>query len=180
MTELFQWLLELLKQFRVFVIVLPWEQVIRCRLGSRVKVWGPGWHLRIPFVDSLNVVNTRLRICNAPMQTLTTSDGQALSVSFSFGFRIVDANAALMRFTEPETSLAGVAQSLVARFIQERPLGDIKPLELSASMHSAVIAECGDCIEVVYARVVDFVVAPTLRLLNEQWRHMTSTQERKI
>lgn len=180
MTELFQWLLGLLKQFRIFVIVLPWESVIRCRLGSRVRVWDSGWHFRIPFVDSLSVVNTRLRICNAPMQTLTTADGQSLSVSFSFGFRITDPHAALMRFTEPETSLAGVAQSLVAQFIQDRPLSEIKPLELSAAMRAVVVGECGDCIEIDYARVVDFVAAPTMRLLQEQRRHMTTTTEREI
>lgn len=90
MTEFFNWLLGLFKQFRIFVVVLPWEVVIRCRMGKHVKSWGPGWHFRIPFVDTLQVVNTRLRVRISPNQTLTTKDGQPLSVAFTCWEQVAD------------------------------------------------------------------------------------------
>lgn len=180
MTALFEWLLSLLKQFRIFVVVLPWETVIRCRLGSRVAVWGPGWHFRIPFIDSLNCINTRTRIAAVPMQTLTTSDGQSLSVSFSIGFKITDPRAALMRFAEPETSISAAAQSMTAGYVSGRALAGIAVSEMEAAVRVRLLAECDTAFQIEFVRLVDFVAAPTMRLLQEQWRHQTSTSERQI
>jgi len=39
MTEFFNWLLSIVKEFRFFIVVLPWETVVRCRLGKHVKIW---------------------------------------------------------------------------------------------------------------------------------------------
>lgn len=180
MTELFNWLLGLLKQFKIFVVVMPWETVVRCRMGNRVAVWGPGWHVRIPFVDTLHVINTRLRIGIAPTQTLTTLDRQPLSVAFSVGFRIVDARAALMRFAEPEQSVSALAQSVVADVVSTRNLADLRCSDVEQAVTEKLRSVCEGSMEVEFVRVLDFVSAPTLRLLQEQWRQATSQTERQI
>lgn len=180
MTELFQWVLSILKEFRVFVVVLPWESVIRCRMGNRVQTWGSGWHIRIPFVDTLTVVNTRLRVSIAPTQTLTTLDGESLSVAMSVGFCIVDARAALMRFADPEQSVGALAQSAVASFITPRMLSNIQLAVLEEHVATALQETAQGSVQIEFVRVLDFVNAPTVRLLQESWRATPSNTDRTL
>jgi regulator of protease activity HflC (stomatin/prohibitin superfamily) len=105
MSELFQWIANLLKQFRIFMTVLPWELAVRTRLGNRVKVWDPGWHLKLPFVDVVNVINTRMRVVRSPTQTITTKDGKTVSVSFTIGFSIHKPKDALPAISRISTSV---------------------------------------------------------------------------
>jgi regulator of protease activity HflC (stomatin/prohibitin superfamily) len=180
MSEFFNWLLGILKEFRFFIVVLPWETMIRCRLGKHVKVWETGWHIRIPFVDTLHVVNSRLRFFSSPLQTVTTKDGHALSVAFGIGFSIVDARSALMKFAQPEHSLSALVQSRVAEFVWLHDLKDIHARELEGSVTTAVVEECDRALQIAFIRLVDFVAAPTMRLLQEQWRPMTDSAERTV
>lgn len=42
-------------------VVLPWEQAVRVRAGSRVRLYGAGLHFRVPFIDYVWLQNTRRR-----------------------------------------------------------------------------------------------------------------------
>lgn len=41
MSGFFQWLVDFIRQFKFFAVVLPWERAIRVRLGNRVQMWEP-------------------------------------------------------------------------------------------------------------------------------------------
>lgn len=53
----------------------PWEAALRVRLGRRVVMLGPGFHLRIPFLDRTFVRSVRLRTISDSGQTVVTQDG---------------------------------------------------------------------------------------------------------
>lgn len=180
MTELFQWLANFIKEFRVFVTILPWELAVRTRLGSRVTTWAPGWYLKIPFVDTIHVVNTRTRVIHSPTQTVTTRDGKALSCAFSIGFAIFDPQRSLLQYSDPEDVFAALVQSHIAGLVASLNAADVSPGALETHAQSYLIQECRDLIKVSFVRVVDFAMVRTYRIMQDQWRPMNSGEERKV
>src|SRR5262245_3187118 len=119
MGEFFTWIANFFRQFKLLTIILPWERAARVRLGNRVIVWEPGWHIRLPFLDHVEPLNTRLRIADAGMQTLTTLDDKTLTVGVVIGFRIADPLAALLKMQHPESSCSAIASSSIAAVVGE-------------------------------------------------------------
>ena len=87
-------IIDVLRSFwRLFiwwVVVQPWEQGIRVRLGKRRKRLSPGLSFRIPYVDVVYKQSVRLRYTTTTPQTVSSSDGVALTVSGQLGYLISD------------------------------------------------------------------------------------------
>lgn len=179
MGEFFQWLMGVFREFRIWVVILPWERAIRVRLGNRIKMWEPGWHIKLPFLDEIQVLNTRLRLANSGTQTLTTADGETLTVSLVVGFRITDPRLAMLRMHHPELSVASLALSAVSEFVTARDRFALRPDKLEQFVLERLRKEQG--YEFEFARVADFAYARTYRLLNENsYRNGLTIDERKV
>lgn len=179
MTEFFNWLMGFFREFKVLAIVLPWERAIRVRLGNRVTIWEPGWHLRLPFIDEIQVLNTRLRIACGGTQTLTTKDGHALTVSVTIGFSITDPAKAMLRMHHPEGVSSSLATSVVAELVAGTDRADLRPAHIEVHVLERLRSEAG--YEFEFVRVTDFAYARTYRLLNENsYRTQFTIEERKL
>lgn len=172
MDQLFRWLAELFQGARFWLIVLPWERAVRIRLGKRTALLGPGCHLRLPFLDDVRIVNNRLRIAQVPCSTVSTKDGKTITLAATLGFRITDPLVAMLTLMQPEVSSAAFAQSVIAGFLLERRLEEVKLPELEAHALAA-IAHFAPGMRVEFLRVVDFAVVKTFRLMQEGWRPST-------
>lgn len=179
MTEILQAIINFFGQFKFFVTILPWEVAVRTRLGNRVRVWEPGWHIKMPFIDDVKVVNTRLRVVHTTPQTVTTADGKQVTIAFVLGFSITKPKETLLRLIEPETTLVAVVQSAVARYVWELPAASLSIPGIEAHALSAVNIEG---IAPEFVRVADFVVARTYRLIQatDYGRSGTMTGERVL
>lgn len=179
MSALFEWLMNFFREFKILAVVLPWERAIRVRLGNRVVIWEPGWHIRLPFIDDLQVVNTRLRIASAGAQTLTTADGHTLTVSVTLGFQIVDPALAMLRMHHPEASCSCLAASVVSELVAKTKRADLLPASIEKHVLERLLVEPGYTFE--FVRIIDFAYARTFRLLNENfYRSAVTIEERKI
>lgn len=165
MNEFLNWFVRLFAEFKILTVVLPWERAARVRFGSRVTVWGPGWHFRIPFADEVVLLNTRLRVADTGSQTLTTSDGHTLTVGLSMGFRIDDPVKAMLRMHHPESSCAAIAASCVAGLASTSTRDALTVIAIESHVRDALAAET--TYEFDFVRVRDFAYAPAVRLLNE-------------
>lgn len=174
--NLFQWIANFLGEMRWWVIILPWETAIRIRLGKDVTPWGPGWHVRIPFVDEVRMANTRLRIGSVPPQTLTTVDGKTITVASMVAFRIDDLEAALLTLQQPEVMAAAFAQAAVAEYIQARNVRDIDVGALEEASRKSLDRFAKDRgLAIEWVRIVDFAVVKTYRLLQDQGHNRAFT-----
>lgn len=182
MTDLFKAILDFLGQFKIIVIVLPWEVAVRTRLGKHTLVWQPGWHVRLPFVDDVQVVNTRLRVVHASPQTVTTKDGKQMTISFVVGFSIAKPLETLQKMIEPETTLVATVQSVAASFVWEHAAAQITIEALEDSVRRSLFTSFGTAIVISWVRVSDFVMARTYRIFTAYSYDRTGTaaQERKI
>lgn len=180
MSELFARLTSFLAQFKLLVIILPWERAVRIRLGSRVTIWEPGWHIKMPLLDEILPLNTRLRISDTPGQTLTTSDGATLTVGLSIGFRINDPLAALLKMQQPETSCSAIAASAVSALVSTQSRASLTVSDLER--HVKATLELETTYEFEFVRVRDFAYTRTFRLLNSNDYHSAGLhiEERKV
>lgn len=179
MGELFTWILNFLREFKLLAIVLPWERAARVRLGNRVVVWEPGWHLRLPFIDHIEPLNTRLRIADANSQTLTTVDGHTLTIGMNVGFRIADPLAALLKMQHPEALCSALAGSLTSGFVSATTRADVTVAAIEAHVLEGMLRET--TYELDFVRVRNFCFARTYRfLLDNGYSNGVSIEERRI
>jgi hypothetical protein len=172
-SELFQWLVGLIKDARFWQIVLPWERAVRCRFGKWTKLLEPGFHWRIPYFDEMRVANTRQRVASTSSQTVMTVDQRTVTVAANIAFRIVDPLGVMMRLQQPENICAAFAQGEFARFIAAHRLDELHPGDMEAHVVVGLQEFVGQGIAIDFVRVIEFCAVKTLRLLQEQWKPST-------
>jgi regulator of protease activity HflC (stomatin/prohibitin superfamily) len=89
--------------------IRPYERGIHLRGGAFIGIDEPGWHIRIPFVDTvigLNVVERPGVIDLAAM----TEDNVTLDISLLYTYRVVDPVRYALEVTNPDSIVAGFVQ----------------------------------------------------------------------
>lgn len=159
---------ELVRQFgnlfRWWVVVAPWEQAIRVRLGKHVTLLGPGVYLRIPGVDQVYRQSVRRRFSNLPTQTISTKDGRALTISGAIGYHIQDIGRLYDTLHHAEDTLQSEVMAVVARQIRARDLSECDPGEVEAAA-TAELDFLRYGIAGVEFVITDFVAVRTYRLI---------------
>jgi len=154
----------LMKIFRWWVSVLPWERGLRIRLGKKVKLLNPGFHFRFPFFDTVYIQTIRMRVVSIPPQTITTKDGQTLTITLVVGYSIDDIQKVFNTIHQPEATIcnlvSGEASDYVSqnntcspKIIQEQILKNIIPLDYG--------------IKFEYIKVTGYAIVKTFRLIQD-------------
>jgi membrane protease subunit HflC len=179
MAEFFTWIMNFLREFKLLTIIMPWERAARVRLGSRVALWEPGWHIKIPFIDEIVLLNTRLRVADAGSQTLTTRDGKVLTIRVAIGFRIEDPLKALLKMQSPEASCGAIAASTAAEVVSQADSSALRIADIETHIAEALQRET--TYEFDFIRVRDFAYCRTYRLLNDNGYNVgVHLDERKV
>lgn len=156
MTAFIQWITKIFGAWKPWLIVKPWEIGIRVRLGKRATALQPGPHLRLPLLDHVQTVNTRLRIVTTPTVTLSNGKpGYARVRSLVLGFRIADPLKAMMAYTDPEGVAMAKAQAALS--ISET----VEDCQRELEKLDGILME--------FVRFTDDVEVRTYRLLQQQW-----------
>lgn len=164
MSALQQILNSLTGLFRWWIVVAPWEQAVRVRLGKHVKVLGAGIFWRIPGLDVVYRQSVRRRFSSIPTQTVTTRDGKAVTVSGALAYYIADIGTLYNTLHHAEDTIQTDAAALVARFVRDCDLADCTPGAVEASVNAALdLVRYG--IGGAEFAVTDFVAVKTYRLM---------------
>ena len=107
----------LLKGIQFLVVVAPWEQGVRVRLGRRVKLLGAGWYWRLPFLDRVFIQTARRRLSVIRAQTVSTVDGVIVTVGGAVGYEILDLLKLYHTLESPEGTIETEVASIVADYI---------------------------------------------------------------
>lgn len=183
MSTFFQWLIDIFRDIKFWFVVEPWEKAVRVRLGKDTCVLGPGMHWKLPVVDEIYVINTRLRLVPSSNQTVSTKDGRVVTVALQLGFSIADPLLALSTYLHPEFSLAVLLHNHAAEYITSRNSEEVNPTDLEAFVLAGVSDTENNGMLVEFVKVTTFVVstpARTFRLLNDLTNtdYYTSVRER--
>lgn len=158
MNELLQALSHFFSSWKFWVIVAPWEVAVRIRLGRVAASLAPGPHFRIPFLDEITIINTRLRVSTAPTVTIAGANGKVRVISATVGYRIADPRRAMLRYTHPDPAVLTLAQAEVAAGFTS----DEAHQHLGEAMGENGIA-------VEFVRYVEDVEVKAYRLLQYGW-----------
>lgn len=151
---------------KVFIIVQPWETGIRVRNGNRVKKLEKGIYFRIPYFDSVFVQESRLRVVDMPIQTLTSKDLKTITINSSFGYSITDVEKLYDTLYHPESTLQSIAMSEVAGFIFGKNLEEVTPQSLEEQVLKRLNEEDYG-ISFDYFKITNFAVVRTYRLIQD-------------
>lgn len=159
MTErLFSWLSQALTSWKFWVVIPPWDVGVRVRLGRKAVALDPGPHFRIPFVDEITLVNTRVRFATPPPVTLAGEGTRCRMVSVLVGFSIAAPLRAMLRYEDPRVAVMAFAQANAAQG---------RSAEEALERLREQFADAG--VKVEFVEYTEDVEAQAIRLLQNQW-----------
>lgn len=147
-----------------WVTVAPWEQAIRVTCGRRVTLLSAGMHRRLPFIDEIYKQSTRLRLIDMPIQTVTTRDGQTITVGGNVGYVIRDLRALYNSLHHAEGTLRNLAAARIAEYIHGHVLEDCTPQLIQAATTDALDLDRFGLAE-PRIDITDFAIVRTYRLI---------------
>lgn len=155
------------KLFTWWVVIMPWEQGIRVTFGKKCIVLNEGMFLKLPLVHKIYVQEKRLRVLNLPVQTVSTRDGFALTISCSVGYSIVDIHKLYNTLYQPDMSIQNIVSSKVSEFISKHDLQECKPSEIESKLNESIQAtDYG--LKYDYVKIINFAHVKTFRLIQDQ------------
>ncbi len=92
-------------------IVKEYERAVIFRLGRLLGAKGPGLFFIIPIIDSIQVIDLRVRAMDVPRQQIITSDNVTVDVDAVVYFRVVEPTAAVNNVERYATATNLLAQT---------------------------------------------------------------------
>ena len=165
--EFIEYILNLVK---IWVIIQPWQQGIRVRIGKNRKLLNPGIHFKIPYFDSVFVQETRMRIVDMPLQSISCKD-QTITLNASFGYTISNIDRLYLTLFHPETTLKNLTMAKITDYISVRDFADIKLNDLE----NYVLTELKSLdygIQFTTFQIMNYASVKTYRLIQDRaWTH---------
>lgn len=115
------------KPFQWWVVIAPWEQGLRVRLGRVAAMLKPGIHFRIPFLDRVYAQSVRLRTLIESNITSTTSDGKSITFTLAVEFRIHDIQELFNALSNPDSTIGSRAVSAATQFVSTNERVSLTP-----------------------------------------------------
>lgn len=157
------------QQFVFWYVVEPWEQALRVRAGKYVKRISPGFHLRIPYIDSIHVDSSRYRTSLCSPQTLTTADGKVLICTVATGHALEDIYKLYQTLYSASDTIKQTVSSFVAEEVARTNSTDLLPGELSDKLAARLSQEFKQYgLKDVTVRIQDFAYIKAFRLIQDQ------------
>lgn len=157
----------LTKIFTWWVVIMPWEQGIRVTLGKTQTLMDKGIYLKLPLIHSVFIQEKRLRVINIPIQTISSSDGFALTVSCSVGYSIADIVKLYSTLYQPDMTVSNIVASKISEFICSHKLTECVPETIEKSINESInTTDYG--LKYEYVRIINFACVKTFRLIQDQ------------
>jgi regulator of protease activity HflC (stomatin/prohibitin superfamily) len=155
------------------LMVSPWEQALRVRSGKHVRLLRAGLHLRIPFVDRVYRQSVRRRICTIAPQTITTSDGYAVTVGAALGYSIVDLLRLYETLHDAQDTIEAEIAAIMAGFIASHLRSECLPLAIEQYvMTQAHLQNYG--LSAAEFSILSFATVKTYRFITGNFREWQS------
>lgn len=151
---------------KIWIIVQPWEQCLIVRKGTNIRKVDGGMYFKIPYIDSIYVQETRLRMLTMSIQTLTTKDKATVTINTALGYTIVDLEKLFQTLCHPDGTLSNMSMSLVAETIYSNNLTDLSP----SFIEKEVIDKLNKNdygLKFEYLKITNFATVKTFRLIQD-------------
>ena len=106
-------------------ILREYERGVIFRLGKSMGAKGPGLILLIPFVDRMVKIDLRVVTINVPQQEMMTRDNVPVTVDAVVYFRVVDAEAAIIKVENYRNATSLIAQTTLRSVLGQAELDEL-------------------------------------------------------
>ena len=107
-------------------IAKEYERGVVFRLGRLIKLKGPGLFFIFPFgIDHLRKVDLRVITLEVPQQEVITSDNVTVKVNAVIFFKVIDAQAAIVRVANFMEATSQIAQTTLRAVLGQCSLDDL-------------------------------------------------------
>jgi regulator of protease activity HflC (stomatin/prohibitin superfamily) len=166
-TTILQLIRQLFTAFRWWVIIQPWEQAVRCRLGKHVRTLGPGIHLRLPFIDAVFIQSIRRRMLHLPTQTVATKDGKTVTLGGAAAYEIADVRKLYETLHDAAGTIENLCLCAIAEVVATHQASECLPIFIGNEATKLVKFEDYG-LGGAQICVTDFAFVKTFRLINDQ------------
>ena len=112
--------------FLSYFIVRQWEKVALIRLGRIVKIEDKaGLHFKMPFIDSLYVVDMRMQTIQLKGQTTITKDNISVSIDAVVFTKVEDPEKVIVQIEDYKDAVAKYAQTSIRDIMGKYTLDDL-------------------------------------------------------
>lgn len=118
--------------------VRPYERGLHLRGGEFIGVDQPGWHIKIPFVDT--VVNVMIIERSGMIEKLAamTADDVTMDISLLYTYRVLDPVQYQLEVLDPDKIVAGFVQGALRDLVNTREMDEV--LHLRADFNQELLA----------------------------------------
>jgi regulator of protease activity HflC (stomatin/prohibitin superfamily) len=170
--EFLKQVLEWLYQFWPVRIIHDWEQGVRCRFGNALAtleshngLFGTGLHVFWPIIGEINVYETNIEVSETELQTHTTADSVAVTISLGVKYRVFDLMRMYKNIHDPIETLGNEICAAAGKCIV-----DMDFAQLSGSLCDRIMLDIKEQmgewgIEVVSISLINLTRARPIRLI---------------
>lgn len=108
--EFVQWIIDCIK---IWVIIQPWESALITRKGKVKRVVGGGLYFKLPYLDSVYVVETKLRVLETNMLNIQLPNGKSVVMDAAIGYKITDIEKTFNKIARPEATIKNICQAYI-------------------------------------------------------------------
>ncbi len=151
-----------------FIIeVKEYERAIVFRMGKALeKIYDPGWHFLIPFIDEPIIVDMRTRTIDVPRQKVVTKDEIEVTIDAIIYYRVVDIKKAVLGVRDYSEAAVSVTYAHLRDIVGKMTLNELlsnvdKVNKLLKKEISEIAKEWGievDHVEIKEVRIPDEVL----------------------
>jgi regulator of protease activity HflC (stomatin/prohibitin superfamily) len=105
--------------------IRPYERGLHLRGGSFVGIDQPGWHIQIPFVDTVIGLNIVERPGMIDQLAVMTADDVTMDVSLLYTYRVADPVRYALEVTNPEEIVASFVQGTLRDVINTQMMDEV-------------------------------------------------------
>ncbi len=105
--------------------VRPYERGLHLRGGKFIGIDEPGWHVQIPFVDTVIQVIVIERSGTIDQLAAMTADDVTMDVSLLYTYRVADPARYQLEVLDPEAIVAGFVQGTLRDVVNTRMMDEV-------------------------------------------------------
>jgi modulator of FtsH protease HflK len=156
--------------------IRPYERGLHLRGGAFVDIDEPGWHIRIPFVDTVIGLNVVERPATIALDAMT-SDNVTLDVTLLYTYRVSDPVTYALEVTNPDQIVAGFVQSALRDVVNTQPMDNVMGSRTEINRQvMAALQEREDQYGVQFVLVQIQSASPPVEVLNAIKDRMVAVQ----
>lgn len=118
--------------------IRPYERGLHLRGGKFINIDDPGWHVQIPFVDTVIIINVIERSGTIDNLAAMTADDVTMDVSLLYTYKVIDPVRYQLEVWDPNAIVAGFVQGTLRDVVNTRHMDEV--MHSRAAINTEVMA----------------------------------------